>query len=81
MDQSCAYPIGRRGQAFGETRCVVEDKESLLELYTIDRELIAGLLQRLEHRMTIDLSVTDRHLFLSVGEPTLSGDVTRIALD
>jgi hypothetical protein len=50
-------------------------------LYTIDRELIAGLLQRLEHRMTIDLSVTDRHLFLSVGEPTLSGDVTRIALD
>ena len=52
-----------------------------LELYAIDRELIAALVQRLERRMKIDLSVTDRHLFLSVGDTTLSGDVVRIALD
>ena len=52
-----------------------------LELYAIDREVIAGLVKRLERRMTFDLSVTDRHLFVSVGDATLSGDVTRIALD
>ena len=52
-----------------------------LELYAIDRELIAGLLQRLERRMQFDLSVTDRHLFLSIGDITLSGDVVRIHLE
>jgi uncharacterized protein YaeQ len=52
-----------------------------LELYAIDRGLIAGLVQRLERRMQFDISITDRHLFLSVGDATLSGDVTRITLD
>jgi uncharacterized protein YaeQ len=52
-----------------------------LELYAIDREVVAGLVKRLERRMAFDLSVTDRHLFISVGEDTLSGDVTRISLD
>jgi len=52
-----------------------------LELYAIDRDVIAGLVQRLERRMAFDLSVTDRHLFISIGDDTLSGDVTRIALD
>ena len=51
-----------------------------LELYAIDRELIAGLVQRLERRMAIDLSVTDRHLFLSVGDTTLSGAVDQLRL-
>ena len=50
-----------------------------LELYAIDRGLIAGLVQRLERRMQFDLSVTDRHLFISIGHETLSGDVARIA--
>ena len=52
-----------------------------LELYAIDRELIAGLVKRLERRMQFDLSVTDRHLFLSVGDDTLAGDVAHITLD
>ena len=52
-----------------------------LELYAIDRDVIAGLVKRLVRRMSFDLSVTDRHLFLSVGDETLSGDVTRIELD
>lgn len=51
-----------------------------LELYAIDRAIIAGLVQRLERRMAFDLSVTDRHLFISVGDGTLSGDVQRIRL-
>ena len=52
-----------------------------LELYAIDRELIAGLVRLLERRMKFDLSVTDRHLFLSIGDITLSGAVDRIQLD
>ena len=56
-------------------------RSEALELYAIDRELIAGLVRRLERRMKIDLSVTDRHLFISIGDHTLSGDVARIALD
>jgi uncharacterized protein YaeQ len=52
-----------------------------LELYAIDRDLIAGLVKRLERRMSFDLSVTDRHLFLSVGNTTLSGAVDRFRLE
>ena len=52
-----------------------------LELYAIDRELIAGLLRLLERRMKFDLSVTDRHLFLSIGDITLSGAVERFRIE
>jgi uncharacterized protein YaeQ len=52
-----------------------------LELYAIDRDLVAGLVQRLERRMKFDLSVTDRHLFLSIGDATLSGAVERFRLE
>ena len=52
-----------------------------LELYAFDRELIAGLVKRLERRMRFELSVTDRHLYLSIGDVTLSGAVERVRLD
>ncbi len=55
-------------------------RSEALELYAIDRDLIAGLVRLLERRMKIDLSVTDRHLFLSIGDATLSGAVERIDL-
>jgi len=51
-----------------------------LELHAIDRELVAALVRVLERRMKLDLSVTDGHLFLSVGDITLSGAVDRIRL-
>jgi len=51
-----------------------------LELYAIDRGLTDGLVQRLERRMSFELSVTDRHLFISLGEATLSGPVERFRL-
>ena len=51
-----------------------------LELYSIDRELIAGFTSRLQRRNSFDLSVTDRHLFLSIDGATLSGAVERLAL-
>jgi len=51
-----------------------------IELYAFDRELIAGLVARLERRMAFDLSVTDGHLFVSMEGVTLSGDVERLAI-
>jgi uncharacterized protein YaeQ len=51
-----------------------------LELYAFDRDLIDGFVQRLERRTGFDLSVTDRHLFLSIAGATLSGDLTRLEL-
>jgi uncharacterized protein YaeQ len=51
-----------------------------LELYGIDRALIAALVPRLERRNRWVLSVTDRHLYVSVGSDTLEGDVTRVPL-
>jgi len=51
-----------------------------LELYALDRDLVAGLVKRLERRMAFDLSVSDGHLFLSLGSATLSGAVERVSL-
>jgi len=56
-------------------------RSEALEIYAIDRELVADLVRILERRMKIDLSVTDRHLFLSIGDVTLSGAVERVRLD
>ena len=52
-----------------------------LELYALDRELLAGFVARLERRTAFDLSVTDRHLFLSLDGATLSGALERLALE
>ena len=51
-----------------------------LELYALDRALVAALAERLEKRVALALSVTDRHLYATVGGETLEGAVTRLAL-
>jgi uncharacterized protein YaeQ len=51
-----------------------------LELYAVDRELLAELGQRLERRMAFDLAITDRHLFVTMDGATLSGAVERLTL-
>jgi uncharacterized protein YaeQ len=51
-----------------------------LELYALSPELVGGLVTKLKRRNTLDLSVTDRHLFLSIDGSTYSGDVARLAL-
>jgi uncharacterized protein YaeQ len=49
---------------------------SEIEIYALDRELLASLAARLARRMRFDLAVTDRHLYVSLGEETLGGSVT-----
>jgi uncharacterized protein YaeQ len=51
-----------------------------IELYALERELVAGLAARLERRMDLDVSVTDRHVFVSMDGATFSGNVERLAL-
>ena len=50
-----------------------------LELYYLGRELVAGFVARLERRTEFDLSVTDRHLYVTIGGETLSGEVERLS--
>ncbi len=51
-----------------------------LELYAVDRALLAELTARLDRRLKFDLSVTDGNLYVTLGGETLSGTVERHAI-
>jgi uncharacterized protein YaeQ len=44
-----------------------------LELFALDRGLVAGLVARLERRLAFDLSLNDGELYLTLGGETLGG--------
>ena len=46
-----------------------------IEIIAMDRALIGAMVSRLERRMEFDLAVSERTLYLSLGEETLSGTV------
>jgi uncharacterized protein YaeQ len=46
-----------------------------IEILVIDRELIVAMASRLERRMDFDLSISERTIYLSLGEDTFSGTV------
>jgi uncharacterized protein YaeQ len=47
-----------------------------IEIYALDRSLLAALAARLARRMGLDLAVTERWLYLTFDDQTLSGSVT-----
>jgi uncharacterized protein YaeQ len=49
-----------------------------LELYAMDFEWLPNLAQRLQRRTAFTLTVSEQHLYLSVGEETLSAPIKRI---
>jgi uncharacterized protein YaeQ len=51
-----------------------------LELYHVDRGLLSDLVAALERRMSLALSVTDRHVYVSVGDKTIEGSVGRMSI-
>jgi len=51
-----------------------------LEIYSIDRELLAGFVARLQRRTAFDLSITDHHMFMNIGGTTLSGEIAHYRL-
>jgi uncharacterized protein YaeQ len=48
-----------------------------IELYAMDRDLLSALAARLQRRMTFDLSVAERTLYITLGDDTLTGEVKR----
>jgi uncharacterized protein YaeQ len=55
-------------------------RAELMEVWSVDRTLLAALVARLERRMAFALSVTDGHLYVTIGDDTLEGPVERRAL-
>ena len=49
-----------------------------LELYAVDREWLATLAERLTRRMKFTLTVSEQHVYLSLGEETLSTVIRRV---
>lgn len=56
-------------------------KADALELYAIDRPLVAALAARLERRTAFSLSINERELYISIGADTITGAVVRHRLD
>ena len=51
-----------------------------VELYAIDRALVAAMASRLDRRVAFSLSVNDRELYLSIGADNLTGAVVRLSV-
>lgn len=49
-----------------------------LELYAVDRSLVAALAARLDRRMDFALSVTDAEITISIGTGTITGTTRRL---
>lgn len=51
-----------------------------LELFAIDRTLIAQMVSRLDRRMAFSVSISDRELFIAIGTDNLTGPVHAISM-
>ena len=51
-----------------------------LQLYAIDRQLIAQLVSRLDRRMSFAVSISDREIFVAIGTDNLTGAVARLSI-
>jgi uncharacterized protein YaeQ len=51
-----------------------------LEVYALDRELLTGLESRLARRLALSVTITEKHLYVSVGQESLTGVIERIEL-
>jgi uncharacterized protein YaeQ len=55
-------------------------RSDAISLRALDRTLIAGLVARLDRRVSFALAVTDGELFVSFADATLSGPVTTLRM-
>ena len=49
-----------------------------LELYAVDRALVAALVERLDRRVAMSVSVSDREVYVAIGADNLAGAVVRL---
>jgi len=52
-----------------------------LRICAVDRDLLAAFVARLDRRMSFDLAVSDRTLYLTLGDDTLTGTIDERRLD
>ena len=52
-----------------------------IRLRAVDAELLSGLVARLDRRMTLDLTVSDSTLYISLGDETLTGVIEERRLE
>jgi len=50
-----------------------------LELYAIDRGLVAALVARLERRLALTVSISGREVYVSIGADQLMGSIVRLS--
>ena len=55
-------------------------RREAIEIYAVDRDLIAALVQRLDRRMACGLSRSDNHLYITIAGETIDGVIERITL-
>jgi len=55
-------------------------RAELVELYAVDRDLLAEVVHRLDRRLRFALTVTEGQLFLDFGGDSVSGSVSRLTL-
>lgn len=51
-----------------------------IEIYTFDSALLAELVERLDRRNTFSISVSDRHIFITMGDSNITGTVDRLEI-
>jgi uncharacterized protein YaeQ len=51
-----------------------------LQLFAIDRSLVASMVARLDRRMSLAVAISGAELFVSFADDTLSGTVTRLSV-
>ena len=55
-------------------------KAESIAIVSIDRDLVAQLVARLDRRMTLSLSISDGHLFVSHDQGSIDGAVERLSV-
>ena len=56
-------------------------RAAAMEIYEIDPALLAAFVQLLDRRMQLDIAISDRQIYLTIGEQSLNGAVIRHTLE
>ena len=52
-------------------------KAEAIEVLALNREMLAAVVARLERRMAFSLTITERHLYVAIGDDVIDGVITR----
>ncbi len=70
--QVAVYPHRDVGAWLERLRGEKIHRAAAIEIHVFDRELLSTLAMKLERRMTFDMSISERHLYITVAGETLS---------